>query len=70
MADAILTALKESGEGLTRNEIREMFGRNKSSERIGHALALLQERGKVAMRKEHTDGRPREVWFAATGSTP
>jgi hypothetical protein len=70
VADAILAALKESREGLTRNDIREMFGRNKSSERIGHALALLQEQGKVAMRKEQTDGRPREVWFAVTGSTP
>jgi len=70
VADAILAALKESREGLTRNDIREMFRRNKSSERIGHALALLQEQGKVAMRKEQTDGRPREVWFAITGSTP
>ncbi len=58
VADAILAALRESSEGLTRNDIRELFGRNKSSARIATALDLLQERGKIAMRKEQTEGRP------------
>jgi predicted transcriptional regulator len=66
VADAILAALREADDGLTRNDIREMFGRHKSSERIGRALAMLQEQGKIAMRKEQTDGRPREVWLAVT----
>jgi hypothetical protein len=64
VADAILAALRESVEGLTRNDIRELFGRHKSADRIEQALTLLQEQGKIAMRKEKTDGRPREVWFA------
>jgi uncharacterized protein DUF3987 len=66
IADAILSAVKESSGGLTRNDIRDLFGRHKSSDRIEHALTLLQEHGKISMRKEQTDGRPREVWFAVS----
>jgi hypothetical protein len=63
VADAILAALKENTPGgLSRNEIRELFARNKSSTRIQIALDLLRELGKVTCKKEQTDGRPVEVW--------
>jgi hypothetical protein len=69
VADAILAALKESAEGLTRTEISNLCGRNKSAARIATALGVLQERGFIASRKEQTDGRPLEVWFAIAGGT-
>jgi hypothetical protein len=65
VADAILAMLKESVTGLTRNELMDSFGRNKSSDRIEQALTLLREHGRVAVRKETTGGRPREVWTIA-----
>jgi hypothetical protein len=46
VADEILSALQKVGsKGLSRTEIRDLFGRNRSSERIGAALALLLTRG-------------------------
>jgi hypothetical protein len=64
VADAILAALRESSDGLTRTEISNLCGRNKAAERIASALAVLQERGLISVRKEPTTGRPVEVWFA------
>jgi hypothetical protein len=64
VADAILAALKEAGDGgLTRTEISNLCGRNRSAARIAAALGILQERGLIASRKEQTQGRPVEVWF-------
>jgi|SRR5829696_3854461 len=45
-------------------QIRDAFGRNKSSERIGRALELLEEHGKVSNEVGRTRGRPAERWFA------
>jgi hypothetical protein len=69
VADAILAALRGSPEGLTRTELRDLFGRHKSGERITTALTMLQERGLIATRKERTEGRSVEVWFATTPAT-
>src|SRR5215211_4597133 len=42
VADDILRALQSAGaKGMTRTEIRDLFGRNKKSERVDQALALL-----------------------------
>ncbi len=64
-ADAILDALRVAGPaGMTRTEIRDLFKRNKSAERINQALALLLKMGSLSRTSEETGGRPRERWFA------
>jgi hypothetical protein len=64
VADKIEAALLASPEGLTRNEIRELFGRNKKSEAIGRALVELERLRRAYCVSEETGGRPRERWCA------
>jgi hypothetical protein len=65
VADEILRLLRaRKGVGMTRNEIREFFQRNKSSERIGQALGLLLQCKMVRFEKRGTCGRSEERWFA------
>jgi predicted transcriptional regulator len=64
-ADEILRALRSRNEGMTRTEIREHFGRHKSSAEIGRALAVLAEYGLATATQVETDGRPKEVWTHA-----
>jgi hypothetical protein len=63
VADAIVAAL--AGRELTRNAIRDHFGRHVSASRISAALDALSAAGKVAMEKRETGGRPVEVWRRA-----
>jgi hypothetical protein len=63
VADSIEEMLSGSPEGMTRAEIRDAFGRNKSSERIGAALELLERHERVSKEIEQTGGRPAERWF-------
>jgi Protein of unknown function (DUF3987) len=62
LADEILRVLRTRPEGMTRNELRDHFGRHKSSEQIQQALKMLAEQGLVTWLKIETEGRPREVW--------
>ena len=63
IADAILVALLQAGKtGMTRTEIRDLFGRNCSGERLGTALALLRNKGHARMETRITGGRPAETW--------
>jgi hypothetical protein len=64
VADSILAAISESEDGLTRTEISNLLGRNKSAGRIAAALAVLEERGLISHRTQKTEGRPVELWFA------
>jgi hypothetical protein len=65
-ADDLLAALKRAGsEGLTRNQMRDLFTRNKSRAEINRALALLLGQGLVRFATEETGGRPAERWWAA-----
>jgi predicted transcriptional regulator len=49
--------------GLARTAISDLFGRNRSSARIGRMLAQLQALGLVhAEQDSGTRGRPRERW--------
>ncbi len=66
VADHILKALGSAQEGLTRNDLRNLFGRHRSSEEIGAALRILGERGLVEFEREDTGGRPIERWFLAS----
>jgi hypothetical protein len=65
VADEILRALRGSKDGLTRTQIRDLFGRNQSGGRIGRALGLLLEYGlaRAEGEKDKDPGRPPERWF-------
>lgn len=66
IADDILRALKNAPDGLSRNDLRELFQRHQSSERVGQALALLLRHSRARMETlADTGGRPAERWFAA-----
>jgi hypothetical protein len=69
VADEIMRALQNAPAGLTRNELGDLFGRNKSSGEIGRALGLLLEHGLARFEKEPTSGRPTERWFLVNAST-
>jgi hypothetical protein len=64
VADEILRALQHAGcEGMSRTAIRDLFGRNRSADRVGAALALLASKGRAKGETIETRGRPAEVWF-------
>jgi Protein of unknown function (DUF3987) len=65
VADEILLALRQArGSGMTRTAIRDLFGRNRSGDRLGAALALLMTKGRARAEVRTTGGRPSEIWFA------
>jgi hypothetical protein len=65
VADDVLAALRQAGTaGMTRTSIRDLFGRNQGSDRIGIALAKLASKGLAIMENRRTGGRPVETWFA------
>ncbi|MBT9168573.1 MAG: hypothetical protein DDT19_01920 [Syntrophomonadaceae bacterium] len=67
VADEILRVIRHGGaEGLTRTDISNHFGRNKSAETIGRALSLLAERGLITCVKFPSGGggRPAERWIS------
>jgi len=65
-ADEIMRRLQPAGDtGLTRTEIRDLFGRHKSAEQLGTALELLRKKGRASCEMVSTGGRPIEVWRAA-----
>jgi len=64
VADRILAALRSAPEGMTREEIRDLFSHNQASEKIDRVLQKLAETGLAYCRKEPTRGRPAERWFA------
>jgi hypothetical protein len=63
LADEVLQLLRACPDGLTRNEIRNHFQRNQSSDRIGRALGLLLKHKLVRREQEQTGGRPAERWI-------
>lgn len=64
VADQLLEALANAGSaGLTRTEIRDLFGRNLSTARISLALEYLLRLGRIVRVTESTSGRPVESWF-------
>jgi len=63
-ADSLLAHLRQNEKGFTRNEIREIFSRNRSEREISNALRLLKEYRFVRCVREETGGRPSERWFA------
>ncbi|MGA8160429.1 MAG: hypothetical protein WA374_06075 [Acidobacteriaceae bacterium] len=65
VADRIREALRDAGEnGLTRTEIRDLFRRHASADRIGQALNTLATMGVAERSIGATEGRSTERWTA------
>lgn len=64
LADELLSALRKESKGLTRNQIRELFSRNRTESEITRALNALRECDLARCEVEETGGRPAERWFA------
>lgn len=63
-ADAILSALRSHTAGMTRSQIRDLFGGHRSAQRIERALSTLLKAGQIQCEAEETGGRPAERWRA------
>jgi len=63
-ADAILAALRSHSDGLTRSEIRDLFGRHRDAAQTERALATLHAQDLVRVETIKTLGRPAERWYA------
>jgi hypothetical protein len=61
VADRILGELRIADDGLTRNDIRDLFKRHRSSDAIQQALDTLVSHGQIVIEKIPTAGRPTEV---------
>lgn len=70
VADTLLRALRSSPEGLTRTEIRDLFGRNLPAQGVSSALRDLHALGLVRKIREDTGGRPTERWVVIRASVP
>jgi hypothetical protein len=68
VADDILSALRQSGgNGMTRTDLYNFFGRHRASDQIGAALQLLVTKGQIRSATRLTSGRPSETFFAIRG---
>lgn len=67
LADDILVALRRIAGGMTRTDISNLFGRNRTSDQVSAALAMLLKLGRVKFEMKHTGGRPVETWFVTEG---
>jgi hypothetical protein len=70
IADEILYALKRTPEGMSRTDIRDLFGRNRGKGQVARALGLLLGQNLAYCTSETTPGRPKELWFAGSRPTP
>ncbi len=66
IADEILAVLRRRPDGMTRWDISNHFGRNRSAADIGRALELLYGRGLATFEFETTGGRSAERWRATS----
>lgn len=64
VADRILATLIEEPFGLSKTDLRDLFGRHKSKTEVDRALATLSELGLIRCKRALTGGRPLERWFA------
>ena len=68
VADAIVDALRGASDGLTRNELRDLFSRHRSAAELDVALAKLKTLDRVVGTAEKTGGRP-AIRYRLTGAT-
>jgi hypothetical protein len=64
LAEAIRLALASHPQGMTRTEIRDHLGRNRSGAAIDAALAALAATGTGRAQRLVTAGRPAVLWNA------
>jgi len=64
VADRILGGIRHADGGLSRTEIRDLFFRHTSSNRIDLALSSMEGLNLIQRTKEETGGRPTERWTA------
>lgn len=62
LADDLFAVLQKTPGGMSRNDIREHYHRNRESAEIRQALELLIEVGRIESFTEKTAGRTREVF--------
>ncbi len=67
-AEIILNALRENENGLTRTEIRDLFDRHITKEKLDAALQFLLENGLAKYEKVETKGKAKEIWTACVFS--
>jgi Protein of unknown function (DUF3987) len=68
IADEILRALRQSPNGMTRTDIRNLFSRHGTAGHFDAALKRLFAAGKAKFEVKQTGGRPVETWFAIGGT--
>ena len=70
-ADKLARILREHGEPMDREALRQRDGRHMAAERMDAALALLARRGEIEVYEEPTGGRPRKlaVWCAKSAES-
>ena len=68
VADELLKLLRANPNGISRTDIRDYFGRHRSSRQISRALGVLAECDLAHQQTENTGGRPTERWFAGVPS--
>jgi hypothetical protein len=61
LADAILELLRAHPDGMTRTEISNHFGRNKTKAALDAAIAAAQRNGSLRIERRETGGRVAEV---------
>ncbi|MDR3792996.1 MAG: bifunctional DNA primase/polymerase [Terracidiphilus sp.] len=61
LADAMIELLRAHPDGMTRTEISNHFGRNKSKAALDTAIAAAQRNGSLRIEKRETGGRVAEV---------
>jgi Ni,Fe-hydrogenase maturation factor len=64
VADLILQTLRRDANGMSRNDILQLFSNHLPADVVGRALGQLLRAGKVRREVHKTSGRPREMWFA------
>jgi hypothetical protein len=66
-ADKVLAALAGAEAGMTRTEVSELFGRNKTRKELDRIRTVLITAGKLRVSLDHEGGskKPVERWFAA-----
>lgn len=62
IADCIWAAIKETPNGLTGTQIRDIFQRNESGPRVKAGLRLLIDMGRIESEKKETGGRKATIF--------
>jgi hypothetical protein len=66
LADAILEALRQAKpSGMTQSELSNLLVGHHRTDRIGSALEILLQAGRVRFDRRSSGGRPAIVWYAA-----